>query len=131
MDIAVDRLLGRLLPVRLPGRLGWHAARALFRNQLTPFIDPARIRRKVPYPDRKRRPGGFVVSIAGLGGAVPVDETRTARKVRDLMAHVDDPRGSQTYAELVARGARGDAARKDGDVIDTPERVEAYCRRYI
>lgn len=131
MDFGIERLIGSLLHGRLHRAMGRSMARRLFGELLTPALDPMRLNRKISFLPRDRRPRGFLIAIGELGDAGPIDETRTARKVRDLWEHRDDPRRSRTYAELSERCIRGEAARKDGVMIDTPERVEAYCRRYL
>ncbi len=103
-------------------------------------VDPRRLLKQIHYPrsfpDRRERHRISDRLLWDGDWDLSTTHALSSRRmhfIADIWAHRRDPSQSRSYHQLAERLARGKpvASHSDGMVLDRPERILAYLRRYL
>ncbi|MBY5926709.1 MULTISPECIES: sigma factor [unclassified Halomonas] len=113
---------------------------ARYADALDVNVDPRRLLQHVHYPrsfpDRRQRHRISDQLLWDGDWDIPTTHALSSRRmhfIADIWEHRRAPSGSRSYHQLAERLARGKpvASHSDGMVLDRPERILAYLRRYL
>ena len=117
-----------------------HAIEERYSRQLDVRVDPRELLRQVNYPlsfpERKVRHRVGSRLLWEGDWDVPLSHALASRRthfIADIRHHRRHPEHSRSYHYLAGRLARGNpiASHSDGIMLDRPERILAYLRRYL